>query len=77
MSERRQKSGTEVTDMSTLTVRQAALKLKCTLKYVYDLVYAGKLEASKTGRQWRISTPSVTAYASGREKKNASRSGAQ
>jgi len=40
---------------STLTVRQAALKLRCSLKFVYDLLYAGRLRgATKVDRTWRI-----------------------
>jgi len=41
--------------MEDLSVRQTAHELKCTLKYVFDLLYAGKLEgATKVGGRWRI-----------------------
>lgn len=45
----------------TIGVRQAALKLKVTTKYVYDLLYSGKLPARKVGRQWHISGEAVDA----------------
>jgi excisionase family DNA binding protein len=38
----------------TLSVREAAKQLGCTLKYVYDLLYSGRLAGEKVGRQWRI-----------------------
>jgi excisionase family DNA binding protein len=43
----------------TIGIREAARKLNFTLKYVYDLVYLGKLPATKTGRQWRIPLSAV------------------
>jgi len=42
-------------------VRAAARKLKVTTKYVYDLVYCGKLPATKILRQWRIPLSAVEA----------------
>jgi excisionase family DNA binding protein len=53
-----------------LTVREAAGKLGCTLKYVYDLVYAGKLPSKKAGRQWRIPSLAVENWLKAREAKN-------
>jgi len=38
----------------TIGIAEAARRLNVTLKYVYDLVYSGKLPAEKTGRMWRI-----------------------
>jgi len=38
----------------TISIAEAARKLNVTLKYIYDLVYSGKLPAEKTGRTWRI-----------------------
>jgi excisionase family DNA binding protein len=38
----------------TLSVREAARQLGCTLKYIYDLLYSGRLAGEKFGRQWRI-----------------------
>jgi excisionase family DNA binding protein len=39
----------------TLGVREAALRLGFTQKYVRDLLYEGKLPgARKEGREWRI-----------------------
>lgn len=40
-------------------IRDAARKLNYTLKYVYDLVYLGKLPAKKVARQWRIPLSAV------------------
>lgn len=48
-------------DMRTIGVRETARKLDFTLKYVYDLVYSGKLPAEKTGRTWRIPVSAVEA----------------
>ena len=39
---------------ATLSVTEAARLLKCTTKYVYDLLRSGALEASKADGQWRI-----------------------
>jgi excisionase family DNA binding protein len=41
-------------DKQTLGIREAAIKLNFTMKYLYDLVYSGRLRATKVGRQWRI-----------------------
>ena len=41
-------------DKHTVGIREAAVKLNFTLKYTYDLVYSGRLRATKIGRQWRI-----------------------
>ena len=39
----------------TLTVREAALRLGCTTKYVYDLLYSSRLPgAHKKVKAWRI-----------------------
>jgi len=38
----------------TVGIAEAARKLNVTLKYVYDLVYSGRLPAEKAGRTWRI-----------------------
>jgi excisionase family DNA binding protein len=54
----------------TLSVREAAGKLGCTLKYVYDLLYARKLPSQKVGRQWRISGSAVESWLKNRETKN-------
>jgi excisionase family DNA binding protein len=46
-----------------LTVREAARQLGCTLKYVYDLLYSGRLSGEKVGRQWRIPPKALRARA--------------
>jgi excisionase family DNA binding protein len=38
----------------TVGVRDAAIMLGFTMKYVYDLVLLGRLPAKKVGRKWRI-----------------------
>ena len=39
--------------------REAARLLGVTIKYVYDLLWAGKLSAQKIGKTWRISARTV------------------
>jgi excisionase family DNA binding protein len=41
------------------SVREAARLLGCTLKYIYDLLYMGRLQAEKQGRTWRIPVGSL------------------
>jgi excisionase family DNA binding protein len=48
-------------DRRTIGIREAALKLNFSLKYIYDLVYTGKLPAEKIARQWRIPISAVEA----------------
>ena len=43
----------------TLGIAEAARRLNVTLKYVYDLVYSGRLPAEKVNRTWRISASAV------------------
>jgi excisionase family DNA binding protein len=38
----------------TLGVRQTANRLGCTMKYVYDLLYGGRLPGRKQHGKWRI-----------------------
>jgi excisionase family DNA binding protein len=45
----------------TVGIAEAARKLNVTLKYIYDLVYSGRLPAEKTGRTWRIPESAVEA----------------
>lgn len=45
----------------TIGIKEAARKLNFTLKYVYDLVYLGKLPATKVARQWRIPLSAIEA----------------
>ena len=46
--------------MKMLSPREAALMRRCTLKYIYDLLYAGRLPgAFKAGRQWKIPAKSL------------------
>jgi len=45
----------------TVGIAEAARKLNVTLKYIYDLVYSGRLPAEKVDRKWRISARAVEA----------------
>jgi len=45
----------------TFTVSQAARKLGVAMSYVYALLWAGKLEANKVNRQWRIAGEALEA----------------
>jgi excisionase family DNA binding protein len=42
-----------------LTVTETARIMKCTVKYVYDMIRDGSLEASKHEGKWRISESAV------------------
>lgn len=42
-----------------ITVAEAARRLNMALTYVYSLLWAGKLEGRKVGRQWRISSEAI------------------
>lgn len=55
----------------TLTVRQAAMKLGNTQKYVRDLLYEGRLPgATKVGRAWAIPASAVEAHLKARQQVN-------
>jgi excisionase family DNA binding protein len=43
----------------TVSVREAARRLGWTLKYVYDLLYSGRLLGTKVGRKWSIPASAV------------------
>ena len=45
----------------TMGVREAAKQLGVSIKFVYDLVWAGKLEAEKVGKTWRIPASAIEA----------------
>jgi excisionase family DNA binding protein len=45
----------------SMSVREAAQQLQVTMKYVYDLIYMGRLAAEKVRRQWRIPSHAVEA----------------
>ena len=47
----------------TFSVPAAARHLGFTLKYVYDLVYAGRLKAEKIAGRWRIAASDINALA--------------
>jgi excisionase family DNA binding protein len=43
-----------------LSVREAALRLGCTRKYIFDLIYEKKLAGTeKIAKQWRIPAAAI------------------
>jgi excisionase family DNA binding protein len=44
-----------------LTVPEAARQLGCTIKYIYDLCYSGRLGAEKVVGRWRIPLAKIEA----------------
>lgn len=60
-----------MTNAKMLTVRQTALSLGHTQKYIRDLLYEGKLAgAKKVGRQWFIPAATVERRLREREARN-------
>ncbi|MDA1315610.1 MAG: excisionase family DNA-binding protein [Acidobacteria bacterium] len=52
-----------------ITVKEFARTRRCTTKYVYDLLAAGRLKgARKQGRVWRIPEACVQKQSRGKEK---------
>jgi excisionase family DNA binding protein len=45
----------------SLRVRDAAKSLGVSIKFVYDLIWAGKLEAEKVGKTWHIPASAIEA----------------
>ncbi len=59
---------------SELSIRETATRLRCTLKYVLDLVYAGKLPgARKLRNRWQIPTAAVTNWLARRKVRGSNR----
>lgn len=44
-----------------LGVRDTAKVLGVSIKFVYDLIWAGKLEAEKVGKVWRVPAVAIEA----------------
>jgi excisionase family DNA binding protein len=44
-----------------LTVPEAARRLNCTTKYIYDMCYSGRLGAEKVAGRWRIPLAKIEA----------------
>ena len=55
-------------EQKTLSVRETASLLQCTLKYAYDLIYMNRLTATKSGNSWRVSVDSVQAHLESRSR---------
>lgn len=53
-------------ESETLSVRDVAIALGCTLKWVYDLIYTGRLAAIKVDGVWKVSRSAVEVYANER-----------
>jgi excisionase family DNA binding protein len=45
--------------VKSYTIPEAARAMRCTLKYIYDLVYSGKIGATKVAGRWRIPAVAV------------------
>lgn len=58
------------TQKEFFSVPQAARRLGCTLGYVYDLLYAGRLKAKKVAGRWRIPVAEVEARLKSMEQRN-------
>ena len=57
--------------IKTLSVREAAQRLRCTRKFVFDLLYENRLTgARKVGREWQIPAEAVQARIEARETRN-------
>jgi excisionase family DNA binding protein len=54
-------------EAESVTVREAARRLGCGLKRIYDLVWSGQLEAQKVNKQWRIPVKAIEERIKGRE----------
>lgn len=52
----------------SLTTKKAAARLGVNTSRIRQLILAGRLKATKDGRDWRVSERSVDAYARQREK---------
>jgi excisionase family DNA binding protein len=44
---------------SELSVPAVARQLGCSLKWIYDLIYCGKMSATKVAGRWRIPAGAV------------------
>jgi len=52
-----------------VSVPVAARRLGWTLRYVYDLLYAGRLKASKVAGRWRIPAAEIERLAAKKEQR--------
>ena len=50
-----------MTKAQFLAVRDAARLMGVSIKFVYDLIWAGKLEAEKVGKTWQIPARAIEA----------------
>jgi excisionase family DNA binding protein len=56
-------------DAKTCSVAETARAMRFTLKYVYDLVYSGRLPARKVGGRWHIPKEEIEARLRNREQR--------
>jgi excisionase family DNA binding protein len=52
-----------------LSVPETAKQLKCTTKYVYDLLYSGSISATKVEGRWKIPSSALGARLAKRAEK--------
>jgi excisionase family DNA binding protein len=52
-----------------ISVREAANRRGCSLKWIYDLLYMGKLRGQKLGNLWRIDAESLESLCKRRVRK--------
>jgi len=57
--------------MKTLTPRQAAIRLGCGMKRLYELLYSQKIPATKRKGRWLIASETIEARLKERESRNA------
>lgn len=51
----------------TVSPREAAIRLGCTLKWIYDMLYAEKLPATKIEGRWAIPVSAIAQYSRKRQ----------
>jgi excisionase family DNA binding protein len=56
-----------------LTLKEAAARLKVTVKTVKEWLYSGELKGYKAGRQWRITPAAIQAFLEAGQRKAAPR----
>ena len=55
----------------SMSVRDVARTLGVSIKFVYDLIWAGTLQAEKVGKTWRVPATAVDARIKLREQRHA------
>lgn len=55
------RGGSQLKSTKEISAVEAARRLRVGLDYLYSLLWTGKLEGHKVGKQWRISVEAVEA----------------